>query len=184
MRKRQQAPGELELVRTFVNTRDVETNEDTLDAPEALAGWLIEHDLADAGLRPTLADLRTAHEAREALRELLLANAHEAPTANAAATLDAAARRADLGVGFDADGRADLTSRAGGVAGALGRLLAIVHRAMATGTWERLKACRADDCRYAFYDNTKNRSGVWCTMEVCGNRAKARTYRARQADAG
>jgi predicted RNA-binding Zn ribbon-like protein len=52
---------------------------------------------------------------------------------------------------------------------------------MAAGTWDRLKACRQETCRWAFYDNTKNRSGVWCTMEVCGNRAKARSYRERQS---
>ena len=52
---------------------------------------------------------------------------------------------------------------------------------MATGTWERLKVCRQESCRWAFYDNTKNRSGVWCNMASCGNRAKARAYRARRA---
>ncbi|MGH2778535.1 MAG: CGNR zinc finger domain-containing protein, partial [Actinomycetota bacterium] len=31
----------------------------------------------------------------------------------------------------------------------------------------------------AFYDHSKNRSGKWCTMRVCGNRAKTRAYRER-----
>lgn len=46
-------------------------------------------------------------------------------------------------------------------------------------TWPRLKACREDTCRWAFYDHSKNRSGHWCSMEVCGARHKARQYRAR-----
>jgi predicted RNA-binding Zn ribbon-like protein len=50
---------------------------------------------------------------------------------------------------------------------------------MAEGTWERLKVCPAHDCLWAFYDSSRNRSGHWCSMKVCGNRAKARSYRER-----
>ena len=63
----------------------------------------------------------------------------------------------------------------------LGWLLSFVYAATADGTWPRLKACREHTCEWAFYDHTKNRSGAWCSMAVCGNRAKARTYRARRA---
>ena len=66
-----------------------------------------------------------------------------------------------------------------GVDGALGRLLGIVAEAQKEGTWSRLKACPWDTCRWAFYDHSRNRSGVWCNMAVCGNRAKVRSYRER-----
>ena len=181
MRKRQQAPGELEDVRAFVNTLDLEQEQEDLASASALGDWLAAHALVDAPVRPTNEDLRTARELREALRALLEANAHGAPAGDAAATLDAAARRARLELRFDEDGRGRLTAGAAGVAGALGRMLAIVDRAMATGTWEHLKACRRESCRWAFYDSTKNHSGVWCNMETCGNRAKASAYRARHA---
>ena len=69
----------------------------------------------------------------------------------------------------------------GGCRGALAVLLAGIAEASAQGTWERLKACSAESCQWAFYDRSKNRSGKWCTMEVCGNRMKARTFRQRQA---
>ena len=59
----------------------------------------------------------------------------------------------------------------------VGELLAIVARAQADGTWQRMKACPA--CGWAFYDRSRNRSRTWCTMAICGNRAKARGYRAR-----
>jgi predicted RNA-binding Zn ribbon-like protein len=180
MRKRQEAPEELEQVRAFVNTADLVEGAEELDTPGALGAWLADHELLGGSARATKADLHAAREVREALRELLLANAGGAPAAKASATLDAAARRARLGVRFDADG-GHLEPGVGGVQGALGRLLAIVQRAMANGTWDRLKACRQDTCRWAFYDNTKNRSGVWCNMAACGNRAKARAYRERQA---
>ena len=58
-----------------------------------------------------------------------------------------------------------------------GELLAIVAQAQADGTWRRMKACPA--CGWAFYDRSRNRSRTWCTMAICGNRAKARSYRAR-----
>ena len=76
--------------------------------------------------------------------------------------------------------RSRSTAWADGVDGALGRLLAIVAAAQADGTWERLKACPWDTCRWAFYDHSRNRSGVWCSMAVCGNRAKVQAFRARQ----
>ena len=60
-----------------------------------------------------------------------------------------------------------------------GRLLGIVARAQADGTWERMKACPWHTCHVAFYDHSRNRSRTWCSMEVCGNRAKAQTYRRR-----
>jgi predicted RNA-binding Zn ribbon-like protein len=75
---------------------------------------------------------------------------------------------------------ATLEPAVGGAAAALGRLLAAVHLAVADGTWHRLKACRLDNCRWAFWDASKNRSGSWCSMKSCGNKAKASAYRARQ----
>ena len=95
--------------------------------------------------------------------------------------LDAAADRALLGLRFDPHGGVRLEPGAAGVTGALGRLVAIVAGAMADGTWTRLKACRAEDCRWAFYDHARNRSRQWCSMAVCGNRTKARSYRRRHA---
>jgi len=181
MSKRQQAPGELEDVRAFVNTLDLERGQEDLSSASALGDWLAAHELVAAPVRATNEDLRTAREVREALRALLEAKAHGAPAGDAVATLDAAARRARLELRFDAGGRGHVTAGAGGVAGALGRLLAIVDRAMATGTWDHLKACGRESCRWAFYDSTKNHSGMWCSMETCGNRAKASAYRTRHA---
>jgi len=91
--------------------------------------------------------------------------------------------RPDAGRAPDEDGRAELAPAAGGVDSSLARLLAIISSAMADGTWSRLKACRDDDCQWAFYDRSKNRSGTWCTMAACGNRSKARAYRKRERTA-
>ena len=174
------APGELELVRAFVNTLDVEDAADELANPGALTGWLSAHGLLRGGTA-TRADLANARRLREALRVLLLANNGVSVRKEAAVTLNRAARRAGLGVRFEPVGTARVEPEARGVDGALGRLLAIVSVAMADGSWSRLKACRAEDCRWAFYDRARNRSRHWCSMAVCGNRTKARTFRHRHA---
>ncbi|MFD9698271.1 CGNR zinc finger domain-containing protein [Lentzea sp. NPDC059081] len=43
--------------------------------------------------------------------------------------------------------------------------------------------CAAPDCRWAFYDVSRNGRGRWCAMEICGNRQKTRAYRERRHDA-
>ena len=177
----QTAPGRLEAVRRFVNSVDLEAGTEELGSPAELAAWLDEQELGPVG-DATATDLERAIALREALRELLLAQHgdHVADPA-AAESIDAAARRARLEVRFAADGSASVVPAAAGVDAALGRLLTIVAGAQADGTWARMKACPWETCRWAFYDHSKNRSGVWCDMAVCGNRAKARAYRERRA---
>jgi predicted RNA-binding Zn ribbon-like protein len=176
----QAAPGELELVRQFVNTNDVDDGIEHLASPAQLRDWLSEHGLdapADLGSR----DVDRAIELREALRALLLANSGEPLERDALSNLNDSAARIKLLVRFDPNGGSALAPQGTGVDAALGAILAIVHRSMTEGTWPRLKACRADTCQWAFYDTSRNRSAHWCTMAVCGNRAKARNYRKRHA---
>jgi predicted RNA-binding Zn ribbon-like protein len=174
------APGKLELVRLFVNTADLEDGTDMLAAPAALARWLEELDLA-RGAFATEADVAAARELREAIRGLLLENNGVRAREESAATLSRTAERARLALRFEAAGEPRLEPAAPGVDGALGRLVAIAAAAMADGTWSRLKACQADRCGWAFYDHARNRSRRWCSMAVCGNRTKARSYRRRHA---
>jgi predicted RNA-binding Zn ribbon-like protein len=167
-----------ELVIDFVNTAGFDPVREDLRTSSALGAWLSERGL-DPGSRVTAADLDEARVVREALRDLLLAhNEVVTDVPRATALLDTAAQRSGLGIRF-ADGRARAEPSATGVRGALGRILAEVSAGMADGTWERLKACRADDCRWAFLDTAKNRSRAWCSMQSCGNRAKVAAYRER-----
>jgi hypothetical protein len=64
----------------------------------------------------------------------------------------------------------------------VGAVLAAAHRLAVLGTWERVKICPADDCRWAFYDRSRNHSRTWCSMQVCGNREKARAWRGRRSE--
>jgi predicted RNA-binding Zn ribbon-like protein len=176
----QAAPGELERVRDFVNTLDVESGADELSSPEALRVWLHGRGLSP-GRSATRADLVAARRLREAIRALLLENNGLSVRKEAALTLNRAAARAGVSLRFDSGGRVRLEPAARGIDSALGRLVAVAASAMVDGTWARLKACRADDCHWAFYDHARNHSRHWCSMAVCGNRTKARTYRQRHA---
>jgi predicted RNA-binding Zn ribbon-like protein len=178
----QAAPRELELVRAFVNTLDLEQQADELADGATASRWLSARSLP-GGERPLgRGERERLVSVREALRELLLANNSGAPPAEAAlATLNERSEEAAIGLRFSAAG-AELVTRCDGVDAAIARLLAIVHEAIGDQTWRRLKVCPADDCRWAFYDRSRNRSGTWCDMGDCGNRAKARTYRERQRE--
>jgi len=170
---------ELTLIEAFVNTVDIEDGAEELVSPEALAAWLAAHELEVESVGHD--DLAAAVALREHLRALLLANNGAALDPEVPAALNAAAERARLTVALDAGGRASVEPRADGIDRVAGRLLGIVARAQADGTWERLKACPWHTCQVAFYDHSRNRSRTWCSMAVCGNRAKAQTYRRRQA---
>lgn len=174
------APGDLALVQSFVNTLDLEDGSDALGDPDGLRAWLAEHELCGADERLGRVAVERAGAVREALRALLRANNGEELDPRAPAVLDEASRRAGLALRFRPDGGSVLEPTATGIDGALGRILTVASDAQADGVWHRLKACRAHGCEWAFYDATRNRSGVWCSMRVCGNREKVRAYRDRR----
>lgn len=174
------APGQLGLVQDFVNSVHLPDGPDHLGTAPDAAGWLREHGARVARLSE--AERSGLVEAREALRSLLQGNAGHPIDPSAISMLTAAFNGAALGAVISANG-VQLASTAGGVPGFLGRISAAMVEATVAGTWRRLKVCRDDDCRWAFYDHSKNGSGVWCSMDSCGCRAKARAYRARTREA-
>jgi predicted RNA-binding Zn ribbon-like protein len=171
------APGPLRLVQLFVNTVDHEHGREWLPTPDVLASWLAEQSLPS--LEPTTADLERAHELREALRTLLRANNLGGEIRDAADVVNSAATKAGLTLAMDDHGHLGLEVRADDINGAFGRILAVAFDAMLDGSWSRLKACR--QCSWIFYDTSKNRSGSWCSMQLCGNRTKTRAYRRRKS---
>lgn len=170
------APSRLELVRQFVNTREIDEDRDEIATPAALEAWLAEHGLGSAPA--TDADVDRFADVREGLRALMLANNGEPRDQDAVARLDAVAATVAVSVRFG-DDECALEPEGKGLDAALGSILGRVHTGMRDGTFQRLKACREHTCEWAFYDHSRNRSATWCSMEVCGNRAKARAYRAR-----
>lgn len=196
----------VELLRRFANTLDVDDGTDALETTEGLTGWLTDNGLLESGATATRADLQLARSMRNGLRVALMdhggdhptdpssisldpdlpTNGHtgtasDAPTApsRGRVELDDAAHRLPLRLDFTAEPPRLVPSQTG-VRGGLAAVLSAVTQAIADGSWSRLKICRADDCQWAFFDLSKNRSRTWCAMGVCGNRNKTRAYRARR----
>ena len=172
------AEGPLRVVQLFVNSVDREHGREWFPTPGALAGWFAEHGLACEG-DVDGTHLTHAYELRDALRRLLRANNDGEVDGAAIAVVNAAARRGELGLALDERGQASIEVADPSADGALARVVAIAFEAMRDGTWSRLKACR--QCEWVFWDTSKNRSGSWCSMQLCGNRRKTRAYRRRRA---
>ncbi len=45
---------------------------------------------------------------------------------------------------------------------------------------DRVRACQNDECRWLFLDTSKNHTRRWCDMKLCGNRMKARRFKAQR----
>jgi predicted RNA-binding Zn ribbon-like protein len=171
------APGELELVRSFVNTLNVETGTDRLGTPDEAATWLADRGHEVTG--PVRArDLRLLVGLREAIRDLVTDRGPDGLAA--AAEIDRIAARHPLSLRLGSPARVPLAPTGEGIDAFVGHVLAIIAASVIDGRWDRLKACPNDRCRWLFYDHSKNRSRTWCSMDVCGSRAKMQAYRRRR----
>jgi predicted RNA-binding Zn ribbon-like protein len=174
---------EVDLVVEFVNSRDVEERTDALADPAALPAWVAEHTelavAADGDVDPDAH--RRLLELREALRDLLRANAGEEGLEVDLSPLREAAAESRYSAALAADGRVCINADGDSVQALEARVLLAMELIQLLGAWPRVKACAADDCQWAFYDTSRNRSRTWCSMEVCGNREKTRRYRGRRA---
>ncbi len=179
------APGRLSIIQSFVNSFDVQSATDRFATPSDLHRWLVAYGLMKEFEPVTEEDLGRALDFREAIRELLVQNAGGTPDPAALALINALGRRSPLGVQVTKDtADPEIQPLAGGIRGALGRLLGVTVAAALDATWRRLKACRNDGCQWVFYDRSKNRTGRWCSMAACGNRTKVLTYRRRRRESG
>lgn len=167
-------PATLDFVERLVNTVDFgPAQTDEFATAEQLQSWL-----RDRGFDTEVAeaDARRVRDFREALRAVLEANAgHGDPTGawNAVApyveNVRFEFRTSPLG----------FVPQGAGAELVIGATIAAVYEAIERGIFGRLKACADSTCRFAFFDESKNASGRWCSMASCGNRAKARRRRMR-----
>ena len=173
---------ELDSLRDFVNTNDLEGGEDELGTPEQLRTWLLARQFIPAGAAVDAGAHRRAITIREGLRALGRANNGDPVDVDQVEALNQAASRLPVVVSAQPDGWR-LSPAGTGVDGFLAGLMGTLARSMADGSWSRVKSCRRDTCRWLFFDQSRNRSGTWCSMAGCGSRMKARAYRARQREA-
>ncbi|MBE9374844.1 CGNR zinc finger domain-containing protein [Saccharopolyspora sp. HNM0983] len=151
---------DLDLVLSFLNTCDAEAGTDALGDAAQWRRWCADQSLGEPPAVDAARDLRTTM--RESVACGTVRPARFSPSWPVRVEMHDGLPRL---VGTDA----------------LGKVLVAAARLVHTGHWERLKICPAEDCLCAFYDRSRNRSRTWCSMRVCGNREKARSWRERHA---
>jgi predicted RNA-binding Zn ribbon-like protein len=178
-------PHHVRLIQDFINTREPQTGEESLQTPQDLRAWLVDHGLTSPhGPRDqmTANDLELAHAVREGLRVVLMSHTGSPADDTATTALNHALQRLAVNVEFDSQGQHRLAAahQAPGHFG-LAAILEAIRQATADQTWHRLKVCARDTCKWAFYDTSRNRAGRWCSMAGCGNHVKMqRAYAARK----
>jgi CGNR zinc finger/Putative stress-induced transcription regulator len=150
-----------DVIVAFLNTLDVQEGTDAIDTLDGWVSWLCDQGLDGCFGQQEGVDLERARELRGDLRALVRGEP---------------VQDGQIRLGLTADGHVGLSSPTTyGFLGAAAATVAIQQR------FDRLKICPADNCRWAFYDTSRNRSRQWCSMKVCGNRAKARAHRQRSS---
>ena len=162
----------ISLILSFVNAPGMATI-------NGLEAWLLsqgfEANIESVGLE----DVAMTAELRDGLRRWIAADGP--PPAQVMESLNRAGRMTPLRLVVAEGGSTRfLSTGLSSVDRSMGEVLAAVHDAITAGVWSRLRVCRDPSCGWVFFDQSRNRSGVWCDMAVCGNRAKARNYRARR----
>jgi predicted RNA-binding Zn ribbon-like protein len=171
-----EVPADIGIVRDLVNTTDLETQSDDLTTPAELTSYLYGAGLMPKRSRATADDLALARLLRSGLRRALELN-HDGSSAPIP-ELEAALAELPLALAWTGD-QTTVVTRQEGVRGGLAEVALAMQRAVADGIWWRLKVCASDECEWAYYDHSKNRSRSWCEYG-CGNRIKMQAYRRRQ----
>jgi predicted RNA-binding Zn ribbon-like protein len=185
----------------FANTLGV-FSEDHLHGPDDLLAFAHQAGLvADADLPPLLTDLRAQPDAARALlaraRALRLAiyNVFSAVVAGRPAdAVDLATLNDELASALgqqrlvaEPDGSYDWAWRSGKLepADVLRPIVRSAADLLTSPDRAGVRQCAASDCAWLFVDTSRNRSRQWCSMQTCGNRAKARRFyeRRRRMDA-
>ncbi len=174
----------------FVNTfrerwwRQVET----LATPSDLSQWMVGAGVVDDAPRFTPALLASARELREAINAAMVATLEGQPApAKALSTIGgwlAESRVPDRLLSTE-DGQPSLQPGSPAHAGryALALIARDAAEMLGTDQRDRVRVCAAERCSARFYDRSRAGRRRWCSMEGCGNTAKARRHRARQVAA-
>ncbi|GIH21434.1 CGNR zinc finger domain-containing protein [Rugosimonospora africana] len=154
-----------DLLVDFMNTRPIDGARDTLH------DWLARR----AGEPIDRADAAAGEEFRAHLLVLLDASSS---TVAATSYLNRMAARYPLVTVISEEG-GRLRPAQGGVFGVFGALLAAITDLTYRGAWARVKVCQNLGCHRAFFDKTRNMSGLYCGP-ACSAQASTRAYRNRQ----
>ena len=178
-----EAPAGLALVQELINTRPtmsygadllVMTDDAQPWLTESLATWSRVSGLPAPTLLLSSADLRSLRRLRTTFENVILSGSNPEP--------DGALPPADVPVSLvpDSDGWVRMVPTGRGTRWLASALWAEALLAQQAGLWPRLKLCHNADCRAAFFDTSRNNSGVWHDVSTCGNTANLRAFRERR----
>lgn len=175
-------PWPARLVRDFINTVERQTDEESLSSPAELSQWLQQRGLKPSEVTLGTSDLVLAKTIREGLRSVLEMHAGRDADPSAIESLNRALADVPMVLAFAGAEAPKLgPAKPKASTAALAPLVAAINASQLDGTWERLKVCARDSCKWAFYDASRNRSGRWCSMAGCGNHFKMqRAYAVRK----
>jgi hypothetical protein len=180
-----EAPGGLALLQDLLNTRPTMSYApDLLGSPDdaqrwltdALSYWARVSALPAPVLLLSSSDLRSLRRLRHTLEGVILTGQGRGmppesvlPPADVPVTLVP-----------DANGWVRIVPSGRGTRWLASALWAEVLVAQQAGVWPRLKLCNNAECRAAFFDTSRNNSGVWHDVSTCGNTANLRAFRERR----
>ncbi len=166
-----------DLALDFANTvyrRLPEPGPDLFTDTDAFTAWLVRTQLLPEGERPATEDiLEDARALREQLWLIFDAQKDDQsiPSLAFAGLLDTA-RCADVtSLTVHADGSATAEDARGALAIVALRAIRIILEPPSQG----VRAC--DRCGWFFIDSSRGRRRRWCSMNTCGNQAKAARHR-------
>lgn len=180
-------PGGLPLVQELVNTSsagrprrpDLLSDQGSAQrwADDALRSWALVHGRVHEPISLTDHDVDELRTLRDDLRSILTHPGHapDSPTR---------LRSLAIGIALDSHGTTTLQPRGDGWRRIASAILIEIHHARRADLWRRVKICRNERCAVAFYDRSKNNSGVWHDVRTCGNVANLRASRARRKHSG
>ncbi|WP_041624798.1 CGNR zinc finger domain-containing protein [Stackebrandtia nassauensis] len=161
------------FIRDFANTVDVEDRTDKLATRAGLDTWLRDNGLPTGEASEPILTLRAG------LRERLLLNNNGDADTDLIAAAEHVLRGVPLYARLGTDPVPDDPLLAETALARVARDWAVT---VASGEWIRLKQCPDHACLWVFWDGSRSRTRRWCTMRVCGNRAKTRAYTARHRE--
>nr|WP_189080233.1 CGNR zinc finger domain-containing protein [Mangrovihabitans endophyticus] len=179
-----EAPAGLGLVQELLNTRATVTyGSDLLATPDdaqhwltdALAVWSRFTGLPAPTLLLSSTDMRSLRRLRTTFETVIAAGGRQAIGGGALPPADV-----PVSLVPGADGWVRMVPAGRGTRWLASALWAEALLAQQAGLWSRLKLCHNVDCRAAFFDTSRNNSGVWHDVSTCGNTANLRAYRERK----
>ncbi|MFE6055301.1 CGNR zinc finger domain-containing protein [Kitasatospora sp. NPDC056446] len=185
------APGSLGLVQDLLNTISAGSprEPDLLGNVEAAQRWVDEatarwSEGVGQAVPEIVLDADSLAEVRAFRDDLQALIGSEPGAAQDAGAAVSVLYTATAALQLGEDGLVRLEPRGTGWRRLASLVVAAAFEGQRADTRRRLKTCRNPRCKVAFFDRSRNNSGVWHDVKTCGNTANLRAYRARRRAGG